>query len=899
MLVPLTLLAGSLWVCQAMAAENGPVNADKTEHWSLKPLVKPVVPLVNNSKWARNPIDAFVLAKLAEKGMRPSAAADQRSLIRRVTFDLIGLPPTPQEVAAFLADKSTQAYERVVDRLLASERYGERWARHWMDVVHYAETHGNDQDRPRPNSWPYRDYLIRAFNDDKPYARFVQEQLAGDVLFPEDPQGIVATGFIATGPWDESSLLNIMEDTVDKKIARYLDRDDMLTTTMSTFVSTTAQCARCHNHKFDPIPQTDYYSLQAVFAGVDKAERPYDLDPKTNLLRQALLKQKTALDIKPKKVVDELLSSDTQTEVAAWEKTLNSRPSIWIALDPVAFTSAGGATLTKQSDLSLLAGGTNPEVDTYTIVAHTDLKNITAVRLEVLTDDSLPHKGPGRQDNGNLHLSEFQLKVAPTSGTTTNNTVALQNATADFNQPDWGVTKAIDGKIETAWGIYPEVGKAHLAVFETKESIGFDEGTTLTFVLDQKHGRSHLIGRLRLSVTSAPRPVRVNPFPDNITKILALASDQRGDGQKVDLAAYFRKEQIEQQLKALPPPQWVYAAANDFTPDGNFTPAKTPRPIYLLKRGDITKPGEMAAPGALSCLPGLESQFQLADANDEGSRRAALARWISDPKNVLTWRSAVNRVWHYHFGRGLVDSPNDFGRMGARPTHPELLDWLAVSFRDGGGSFKQLHKLIVTSSTYCQSSQHNPRYAKLDADNLFLWRMNRSRLDAESVRDAVLQITGKLDLTMGGPSVKQFIQSPGIHVTPKVDYANFNVDSQESYRRSVYRFIFRTLPDPFMDSLDCADSSQLTAKRNISVTSLQALAMLNNHFIVRQSELFAGRVGKTGGNLNAQIKTAYELALGRAPASSEAKALKTYAARHGMANTCRLILNGNEFMFVN
>ena len=298
-------------------------------------------------------------------------------------------------------------------------------------------------------------------------------------------------------------------------------------------------------------------------------------------------------------------------------------------------------------------------------------------------------------------------------------------------------------------------------------------------------------------------------------------------------------------------------------------------------------------------MPGLESRFQLTDPDNEGSRRAALARWITDPRNVLTWRSIVNRVWHYHFGRGLVDSPNDFGRMGARPTHPDLLDWLAGSFQESGGSFKHLHKLMVTSSAYRQSSQSNPRYARLDADNLYLWRMNRTRLDAECVRDAVLEITGKLDLTMGGPSVKQFIQSPGIHVTPMVDYAGFNVDSPESCRRSVYRFIFRTLPDPFMDSLDCADSSQLTAKRNASVTSLQALAMLNNHFIVRESEHFAERVSQPGTDLNGQIKAAYQLALGREPTTSEAKALKAYAARHGMANTCRIILNSNEFMFVN
>src|SRR5579884_4216277 len=432
--------------------------SEPSEWWSLKPIRKPApppVPPTQDASWVRTPIDRFILAKLNEKGLRPSPPADRRTLLRRVTFDLIGLPPTLDEMKAFLADPAADAYEKAVDRLLASPQYGERWARHWMDVVHYAETHGHDQDRPRPHAWPYRDYLIRAFNEDRSYARFVQEQIAGDVLFPDDPQGIVATGLLATGPWDESSLQSIMDDTVDKRIAQYLDRDDMLSTVLSTFVSTTVHCARCHDHKFDPITQKDYYALQAVFAGVDKADRPYDADVRVARRRRELLAEKALLQ-------------------AVWN----------------------------------MAG--------------------------------LP------------------------------------------------------------------------------------------------------------------------------------------------LGRYMLEQQIAKQLATLPPPSLVYAAANDFKPDGNFRPAKTPRPIHVLYRGDISKPREEAAPGALACLPELQHHFRLSDPKNEGSRRAALARWITDPKNVLTWRSIVNRVWHYHFGRGLVDTPNDLGRMGGRPSHPELLDWLAVAFRDGG-----------------------------------------------------------------------------------------------------------------------------------------------------------------------------------------------------------------------
>jgi hypothetical protein len=767
-----------------------------------------------------------------------------------------------------------------------------------MDVVHFAETHGHDQDRIRTNAWPYRDYLVRSFNSDKPYARFVEEQLAGDILFPDSPEAIVATGFIATGPWDESSLLNIMEDTVDKKIARYLDRDDMVTTAMSTFVSLTVHCARCHDHKFDPITQEDYYSLQAVFAGVDKADRPFDVDPEVNLMRQQLLKARTALDVRDESVLAELRSERAQAEVASWEAELNSRPSIWTVLEPVRVNSSNGTAFMAQPDGSHLATGSTPERDTYTIVAETRLQQITAVRLEVLTDDTLPKKGPGRQDNGNLHLSEFRVEAASLDAGA-NQPVPLQNPSADFNQQSWTIAHAIDGKTNTAWGIYPEVGKPHFAVFETKENLGFKNGTRLTFTLDQWHGQSHLIGRFRLSITTAPRPVSAMPQPEAISKVLAIEPGQRSDEQRRELAAFVKRQQIERKLKELPAPQWVYAAANDFTPDNNFTPAKKPRPVHLLKRGDIHRPGDMAQPGALACVSDLPARFSLARPDEEGERRAALARWITDRKNPLTWRSIVNRVWQYHFGRGLVETANDFGEMGAQPTHPELLDWLAATFLESGGSLKKLHRLIVTSAAYRQSAAWQEEFARKDADNLFLWRMNRTRLDAECVRDAVLQITGRLDLTMGGPSAQQFKLSAGIHVTPNVDYAAFDVDSAAASRRSVYRFIFRTLPDPFMDSLDCADASQLTARRNTSVTALQALSMMNNAFMVRQSEHFAARLEASRRGLEPQIELAYELALGRPPRKGEVRALAEYARKHGLANTCRLILNSNEFLFAN
>ena len=909
----------------AAPLNKGQAGKDPAEEWwSLKPLVKPPIPKVDFPKvestvdaaWGRNPIDHFILAGLKDQGLHPSRPAEKRTLLRRVMFDLVGLPPTPEETAAFLADEAPDAFERLVDRLLASPQYGERWARHWMDIVHYADTHGHDQDRPRPNSWPYRDYLIGSLNDDKPYARFVEEQLAGDVLYPNDVQAIVAVGFLATGPWDESSQMGIREDSIDREIARYVDRDDMLTTAMSTLVSTTAHCARCHDHKFDPISQEEYYKLQAVFAGVDKAERAYEPDPQVARTRRDLLAQKAGLPALAAAADPALLAETVQSDVAAWEKKLKDAASPWQVLEPESFISAAGSHLTKLPDGSILADGNLPEKDTYTITGSTPAAKLTGLRLEVLSDDSLSKKGPGRQDNGNLHLTEMQVAASPRGAdSAAAQSVKLAHPQADFNQEGWTIAMAVDGNPDTAWGIFPEVGKSHVAVFEFGEPLAESAaGCTLTVKLEQNHGRGHLIGRVRLSVTSAPLPLQIQTdvLPREIAEIVRTPLAERGAAARATLAAHVLLEKIERQLASLPLPQKVYVATNDFQPEGSFRPAAAPREVRLLKRGDINQPGAIAEPGALACVPGLESRFALADANHEGNRRAALARWVVDHKNVLAWRSIVNRVWQYHFGRGLVDSPNDFGRMGALPTHPELLDWLTVTFQEQGGSLKFLHKLLVTSAAYRQASGSEPEFAgsiaktpatagagEIDADNRYLWRMNRTRLDAESIRDAILRVSGKLDPTMGGPGVKQFIQTPGIHVTPTVDYLTFDVDSRENYRRSVYRFIFRTLPDPFMETLDCADASQLTPVRSTSVTALQALTMLNNRFVVRQSEHIAARLEKSAPDLAGRICAAYEVILGRAATPREIELVSAYAIKHGLPNAVRMLLNSNEFMFVN
>ncbi len=442
-------------------------GADWPRHWAYRPLVRPPVGQAfqpdttgavpdsdasSDANWPRTPIDTFILATLREHGLTPAPPADKRTLLRRLYFDLIGLPPLPDEIDAFLADDSPDAYERVVDRLLASPHYGERWARHWMDLVHFAETHGHDQDRPRDNAWPYRDYLIRAFNADVPYARFVREQVAGDVLFPDDPWAVVATGFLAAGPWDESSLRDIREDTLDREIARYLDRDDIVTTVMNTFTSTTVQCARCHQHKFDPIAQHEYYALQAVFAATDKANRAYDLDPPVARRRRDLLERKTQL---PRLVAArDATVLEFQQQIAEWERTAPEARAVWQTLEAIEFRSDGGATLEKLDDGSLLAGGARPEKDVYTITARAALPRLTGLRLDVLTHESLPQQGPGRAENGNLHLSEVAVTLlapaGPGDASAAERRLELVNPQADFNQEGWSIDKALDGNADSA-----------------------------------------------------------------------------------------------------------------------------------------------------------------------------------------------------------------------------------------------------------------------------------------------------------------------------------------------------------------------------------------------------------------------------------------------------------------
>ncbi|MDI1311754.1 PSD1 and planctomycete cytochrome C domain-containing protein [Prosthecobacter sp.] len=851
-----------------------------TDWWSLKPLVKPKLPDVAD---VGHPVDRFIRARLAERKLTPSPAADRRTLIRRVFYDLHGLPPSLAEVEAFEKDSDTQAYEHLVDRLLASPRHGERWARHWLDTIHFAETHGCGHDLPRDHAWRYRDYVIESLNNDKPWSRFVREQLAADRLFPEEPRLIAALGFLGAGVFDHSAF-----QTAPMNFD-YLDRDDLVTQTMAAFTSTTANCARCHAHKFDPITQDDYYALQAVFAGIIEGDIPFDEDTNVAQQRKRWQSLLMAAEAQDKAV---LLTAENGALVADWEK--HQGPAVkWTTLGYESFISTEGATLSHSGEV-IISSGAKPEKDTYVITASAPLASITALRLDVIADKSLPKDGPGRQDNGNLTVSEFEAQVFD-AGAAAPVKLKFSRATADFNQASYAAPAAIDGNPTTGWGIHPAVGQSHHAVFELAAALTLKAGAKLTISLKQLAPQAHLVGRFKLSATDEPA-ARASAMPALASAALTTPADKRSEPQRLALAAHALRLRALDEMQKMPAPAFVYAAGRKAdvllaVSKGTPTTVAKPKVVHKLKRGEFDKPIGDAESGALSAVTALPAQFTKAHVGDESERRAALADWIADEKNPLTWRSIANRVWQYHFGRGICDTPSDFGRMGGVPSHPELLDWLACELRDSGGSLKHLHRLIVTSAAYRQSSEHREDAAKLDSDNRLLWRMNRLRLDADSYRDFVLAAADRLDLIVGGPSERQFITGPAVQLTPTLDYAAYDWSALPKHRRSIYRFVWRGVPDPFMDTLDFPDLGLLAPSRSFSASSLQSLALYNNSFVLH----FSGELGKqftTPANAVRRI-------LLRDATADELRDFTAYAQKNGLAALCRVLINSNEFLFVN
>ena len=873
-----------------------PPVVDDFNWWSFQPLSQQQPPTFSDpaaAAWVRNPVDAFVLQAMREQGLQPAPEADRRTLIRRLSFDLLGLPPTPEDIEAFVADTAPDAWEKLVDRMLASPHYGERWARHWLDIVRYADTCGYDKDKLRPNAWPYRDYVIQAFNSDKPYSRFVEEQIAGDVLFPGEADGILGLGFIAAGPWDFIGHVEVPEAKIDGQVARNLDRDDMVSSTLNTFCSLTIQCARCHNHKFDPFTQEHYYGLQAVFAAVDRAERPWDTDPEVERQRRELTTARTAA-IRGR---DELQATirneggkpleELEAEVARL-KTLAEPPA---KKPEFGYHSqiASAATAEKWVQVELPSEHTVSTVVLHP--CHDEFNNIGAgfgfpVRFKIEVADSAA------------------AALSPPAFRT-----VLDHTSADFANPGLNpVNATVNAPVKliraTATQLAPRSNDFIFALAEIQ-------------VLNAAGNRLVTDSKITAldSIEAGPRWAKANiidgiwPAAADPTAATELAkANSRLQNRMQELLTPKRQQQqadflrtiadSDAGLAALPAGRMVYAAATHFTPQGNFQPTQgQPRIIRLLHRGNETQPRHEVPPSTVPLTPADQPGFKLPENHSEGDRRAALAKWITQPSHPTTWRSIVNRVWQAHFGRAIVDSPNDFGRMGQTPTHPELLDWLAAEFLRNGQSFRNLHRLLLTSSTWRQASTASPEQLQRDADNRWLSRMNRRRLTAEEIRDSVLAVSGRLNLEMGGPGFYLFELEKTDH-SPHYEYHKFNPDDPKSHRRSIYRFIVRSQPDPFMTTLDCADSSQSTPRRHETTTALQALSLLNNRFNLVMAQHFAARVQQQTPTPADQPALAFQLATGRQPQPEELQQLQHFTALHSLPETCRLLLNLNEFVFV-
>ncbi len=873
------------WIDQG--AEWPEDGDDPRSWWSLQALNRPDVPAAvdfPDAPAARNPIDAFLRAKLVEKGLKPSPQADRRTLARRLYFDLTGLPPSPEEVAAFVADPDPTAYEELVDRLLDSPRHGERWARHWLDVAHYGDSHGYDKDKPRPNAWPYRDYVVRAFNADKPFDRFVAEQIAGDALYPDDPDAITALGFLAAGPWDFVGHAEVPETKSDGKVARHLDRDDVVQTVMNTFVGLTAGCAQCHNHKFDPISQEEYFQLQAVFAAVDRADRPYYPDVATTRRARELLARKAeaernrdrltaAITARAGPALGELdrmvaaaRSPDDRPEYG-YHADLAPRDDVakWVQVDLGRPVEIARVVLHPcRDDFNGIGDGFGFPVR-YKVEAADDptfARGVVAIADRSQADEpnpgvtpqAFPTRATGRhvrvtavrlaerQNDYNFALAE--LEVFDRSGANAAAGAAVSALDSIEAPPRWRAANLVDG-------VAPDLGGGHLDALQA--------------------AREAYLAR-----AVAP----------------ALLADLKA--AEADLA------RLDAERSALPPPSMVYAATIH---DGGDSPFRgtgpdggRPRRIFVLDRGDVDRPLQEVGPGALNVFRGLSGDLHVAPDRPESERRAALARWLVDERNPLTWRVIVNRVWQYHFGRGIVATPSDFGKMGVPPTHPELLDWLAAEFRDGGRSLKALHRLIVTSAAYRQVSTGDPAAEAIDSGDAFLWRGVRRKLEAEAVRDSVLAVSGLLDPTMYGPPFRDFVLERPEH-SPHYEYELMRPDDPSIRRRAIYRFLARSRPEPFMTVLDCADPSMRVEKRGESVSPLQALALYNNGLMLTAAKALAARVERVG-DRRARIARAFALALAREPDPDELDGLDALAAEHGVASACRVILNMSEFVFV-
>ncbi|MBI3209555.1 MAG: DUF1553 domain-containing protein [Candidatus Solibacter usitatus] len=773
--------------------------------WAFVPPVKSPPPAGDG-----NPIDGFLLAKLRQNGLSFSPQADHRTLIRRLYFDLTGLPPQPEDYKV--------SYRDAVERLLESPRYGERWGRHWLDVVRFGETDGGEHNFERRNAWRYRDWVIESLNHDKPYNQFIREQIAGDVLSPEDPKLAAATGFLVAGPWDSVSAVLNKDETLREQ-ARMDELDDMVTTTAHSFLALTVNCARCHDHKFDPIPTRDYYQLTAFFRGVGFGER------------EAATKQEREARDAYLRPLNRAVN-DLKKKIASMEDPVRNR----LLIERYQRQDAQTAKEPKRLPI-------NP------LYNRNAFAETTASKYRLVISNQA----------GKLPKLDY-LELAP-AGYRITNWTSQQAATPD--KPLF-----IDIAFDKPTAVREMRWASDLAH-------GVKEGTITVYRLEALADDGWRVLAASMDHTSGVEVALPAVSDEEVEALLHAAAKQEIARCKKELA------ELQRQIGGAPQVATIYGAK-----------PKELEKAWLLERGNVKRRVEELAPGILSAVGG--SMAASANTSD-GERRLALANWIASRENALTARVIVNRVWYHHFGNGIVNTPSDFGINGDRPSHPELLDSLAVSFMENGWSLKWLHRQILMTDAYRQSTAMNQAAYAKDAGNRLLWRMPLKRMDAETLRDSILQITGNINLKMGGPGFElQRNAAKGSYI-----YKTLDNDGPEVWRRAVYRFVVRGGERIMMDNFDCPDPSVATPQRAASNTPVQALTLLNNEFVVRQAGLLAARLDREApASAKDRVSLAYRLLYGREPDSRELQRDLRFLSQQPAGAWSRALLNSNEFVYV-
>ncbi|MEK6261257.1 MAG: DUF1549 domain-containing protein [Planctomycetota bacterium] len=891
--------AGAVW--PESDADRAAANDKRREHWAWQPIKRVTSP--SNGPPDGHPIDAFLRAKLNANGLTMSPEADRRTLIRRLTFDLLGLPPTPEEVDTFASDRDPRAYDKLVDRLLDSPHYGERWARHWLDIAHYADTHGFERDQRRDNAWRYRDWVIRALNADKPYDDFLRDQIAGDVLRPDDPDAVIATGFLAAGPWDFVGQAETPSPVL-KRLARADDLDDMLTQVMTAACGVTINCARCHDHKLDPISQREYYGLSAVFAGVKRGEREVSTAEVRDL---AARKQALNAELQQIRIEQARLSGrhfDLADIVGGGDGLGTGKLGEGIDLvtgkphaEKRGFLEGAKPNVFARSTVKFVDGVVIPDLAPEgTPISSTGLKVMKPPRTSGQAWDAIRF-GPVN--------SHFSTKLDGVDYAADGHTLLSLHANAAITFDLAALREAgapAEMKFTATAGYFGQTPKNGASYFvyvdgelkANQKNIGRDDGGLAVEV-----ALPAAVRFLTLMSTDGGNGIGHDQICFADPWLVAAQPPPMSDADKAELVRLQqRRTELEKELAAFPVPTKVYAVITE-----------SPPPVKLLKRGDPEQPADEVSPTSLSCVTGLKPELGTSQSSD-GDRRQALADWVTSPANPLTRRVIVNRLWHYHFGAGLVETPSDFGLGGAQPSHPELLDWLADELLAQRWSLKAIHRLICTSAAYRQESRVERRESRVgddaklsshdsrlstDSNNRLLWRMNPRRLDAESLRDSVLSVSGKLNATMFGPGYRDFEYQE--EYAPVYRY--ITPDSPDLWRRSVYRFAVRTTTHQFLTTLDCPSPANLVPARNTTTTALQSLTLLNNDFMLRQSGYFAGRVkADAETDSTAQVTRAFQLAFGRQPSLAEAAAAASLVQGRDFTQLCRMLLNANEFVYV-